>query len=75
MAVRDGLAGVSRVIGVVRLRGTTPRTITATVTARTETWAVEHTFLANDEQTALLQRQLERLPCVVEVRILTTSRP
>jgi len=73
VTVRDGLAGVNRVIGVVRLRGTTPRTITAWVNAGTETWTVQHTLIANDEQRALLQRQLERLPCVVDVTTTTTD--
>ena len=75
VTVRDGLAGVNRVIGVVRLRGTTPRTITASLTAGTETWTVHHTLIASDEQRALLQRQLERLPCVVDVTTRATDDP
>lgn len=75
VTVRDGLAGVNRVIGVVRLRGTTPRTITASVSPGTQTWTVHHTLIADDEQRALLQRQIERLPCVVHVTTLTTDEP
>jgi acetolactate synthase regulatory subunit len=72
VTVRDGLAGVNRVL---RLRGTTPRTITASVTAGTETWTVQHTLITTNDQTKLLQRQLQRLPCVVHVTTLTTDDP
>jgi acetolactate synthase regulatory subunit len=75
VTVRDGLAGVNRLIGVLRLRGTTPRTITASVTAGTETWTVQHTLITTNDQTKLLQRQLQRLPCVVHVTTLTTDDP
>lgn len=68
VTVCGGLAGVNRVVGLVRVRGTGPRSITAWVTAETDTWVVEHTLIANEERAALLQRQLERLPCVVAVQ-------
>lgn len=66
--VRDGLAGVNRVVGLVRVRGTGPRSISAWVTSETDTWIIEHTLIATEECTALLRRQLERLPCVVAVQ-------
>ena len=68
VTVCDGLAGVNRVVGLVRVRGTEPRSLTAWVTAETDTWVIEHTLIASEERTALLQRQLERLPCVVAVQ-------
>lgn len=68
VTVRDGLAGVNRVVGLVRVRGTGPRSITAWVTSETDTWVIEHTLIANEELASLLHRQLERLPCVVAVQ-------
>jgi acetolactate synthase regulatory subunit len=68
ITVCGGLAGVNRVVGVLRVRGTGPRSITAWVAAEADTWVLEHTLTANEERTALLQRQLERLPGVVAVQ-------
>lgn len=73
VTVCDGLAGVNRVVNLVRVRGTEPRSITAWVTAETDTWIIEHTLIANEESTALLQRQLERMPCVVAVQYGLTN--
>ena len=67
MTVRDGLTGVNRVIGLVRHRGSAPRSITAHLTDEHDTWLVEHAFIATLEMTSLLVRQLERLPCVLSV--------
>ena len=68
VTVCDGLAGVNRVVGIVRVRGTGPRAIAAWATAEADIWVIEHTLIAHEERTALLQRQLERLPCVVAVQ-------
>jgi acetolactate synthase regulatory subunit len=68
VTVRDGLAGVNRVVGLVRVRGSGPRSITAWVTSEADTWVIEHTLFASEESLALLHRQLERLPCVTNVQ-------
>lgn len=68
LTVRDGLAGVNRVVGLLRHRGTKPQAITARVTSKTDTWVVEHRLIATEEQTALIHRQLERLPTVTAVQ-------
>lgn len=67
VTVRDGLTGVNRVLALVRHRGTAPQAITARVTEEQDTWMVEHVLRATSERTALLVRQLERLPCVLTV--------
>ncbi len=75
ITVHDGLDGVNRVVGLLRHRGTRPRSITAWVTNKPNLWLLEHQLTASEDQAELLHKQLERLTCVVTVARKRTADP
>lgn len=75
VTVTDGLAGVNRVVSLLRHRGTDPRSLAAWATTQVDTWVVEHSLITSQEHAALLQRQLARLPCVLAVQHATVLGP